>query len=308
MGSQVNCGSIVLMFKKQSPVRNKTKPKPRRLVIDPSKRMLLKQLALGIGLFAVASLLLTGVWYGTRIESLTLTKITASGGETIDANRVVIVAAEPLQGTYMGIIPRTFAWFYPREEVYAALKTIPRMKDPQINRVSGTQLALSYDEYVPYALWCDEVETDQCLLFDDTGYAFGEAPRLTGGAFIRYRTLGVQPTVGQTIAPTEHLDHIKTFIDLLKKGNRFEIAAVETDTAGDVFYIVSSGGEFKASLRDDPHKVYDNLITIIADKNFTDIKPGAFQYIDLRFGNKVYVKKEETLASTSASTTTELSQ
>jgi len=296
------------MFRKQSPVRKKAKAKPRRFVIDPSKRMLLKQLAFGVGLFTLVGILLAGVWYGTRIDRLTLTTVTAAGGETINSERVVVVAKEPLSGTYVGIIPRAFAWFYPAEDIYNVLKSIPRMKDPQITRVSGTELSITYDEYVPYGLWCDEVEVDRCLFFDDIGYAFGEAPRLTGGALIRYRTIGTKPAVGQTIASAEHINHMKTFIDLIKKGNRFEIAAVETDTAGDVFYIVSSGGEFKASLRDDPVIVYDNLLTIIEDENFMDIQPGAFQYIDLRFGNKVYVKKEETVASTTASTTDGLSQ
>jgi hypothetical protein len=204
----------------------------------------------------------------------------------------------------MGIVPRTFAWLYPKEDIYTALKLIPRMKDPQIKRLSGTELAITYGEYVPYALWCDEAEIDRCLFFDSTGYAFGEAPKLTGGALIRYKTIGVQPQIGQSITSSEYINHMQVFIDLVEKGNRFEIAAVETDTAGDVFYIVGSGGEFKASLRDDPVKVYDNLITIISDKNFTDIKPGEFEYIDLRFGNKVYVKKEETVVASSTASTT----
>lgn len=286
------------MFKKQSPVRTKAKGKPRRLVVDPSKRMLLKQLVVGIGLFILVGLFITGVWYGTRIQSLTLTTVTASGGETIDAQRVVMVATEPLSGTYMGIIPRAFAWFYPKTDIYTVLKTIPRIKDLQIQRTSGTELAITYSEFVPYALWCDEKQVDDCLFFDASGYAFGDAPQLSGGALIRYRTIGTKPAVGQSIVSKDNIEHIKKFIELVEKGNRFEIAAVETDTAGDVFYIVAEGGEFKATLRDDPAVVYDNLITIIGDKNFTDIKPGAFEYIDLRFGNKVYVKKEETPVAT----------
>lgn len=297
------------MFKKQSPVRKKAKAKPKRLIMDPSKRMLLKQLVIGVGVFVVAGIVLAGVWYGSRVEVLTLTTVTAKGGETIDVERVKKVAEGPLEGTYMGIIPRDFAWLYPEDDIYAALNTIPRIKNPVVTRTSGTELSVTYDEFIPYALWCDEVNVEDCLFFDKVGYAFGKAPQLTGGALIRYRTIGVKPTVGQSVLSVENIEHIRTFINLIEKGKRFEIAAVEIDTAGDVFYIVASGGEFKSSLRDDPATVYDNLMTIISDKNFTDIEPGTFQYIDLRFGSKVYVKKEETtIASSTTATSTAASE
>lgn len=291
------------MFKKQSPVRlkNKAKGKPARRILDPSKRMLLRQLIIGLSLFAVLGLIITGIWYGTRIDSLTIQTINVSGGETISAEAVTAVIAPTLEGNYAGLIPRRFALWYPVDDVYAALATVPRLKDPMVTRTNGTTIVVTYDEYVPFALWCVDRSSDTCLFVDATGYAFSVAPKLKGGALIRYRTLGADPVVGERLATPAELTTMTDFIRLVSTELAFEIESVETDSAGDVFYILAEGGEFKAALRTPAPEVFDNLRTILAAPEFSDIKPGNFQYIDLRFGSKVFVNEElPTMASSTA--------
>lgn len=289
------------MFKKTSAVHKKGKIKRR--VIDPSKIMLLKQLAVGVGLFSLVGLIVASVWYGTRIDFLTMSEVAVAGGETIPHSVVEKIVREQLEGTYIGIIPREFTWFYPKEEIIEAIATVPRMKDPQVTR-NGRKLSVQFSEYEPYALWCKERESADCLFIDKTGYAFGIAPNLTGGAFLRYRTLGRDMTVGTNMADRTALDTMEKFVDLVETNLKFAITQIETDTAGDVFYIVAGGGEFKATLRDDATKVFDNLQTILASKEFSDVAPGNFQYIDLRFGNKVFVNEEAGGVSSSSVSST----
>ncbi len=292
------------MFKKQSAVR--TKGKVKRRILDPNKRMLLGQILVGVLLFSFVGLLGTAVWYGTRIERLSIRAVTVVGGETIPYELVTSAVESKLEGSYLGIVPRRFAWSYPAEEINAAVRTVPRIKDPIVTLTSGREISVTFSEYLPYALWCVEKEVERCIFIDSAGYAFGPAPKLEGGALIRYRTLGREPAVGEYLVSTEQLSTIATFINLVKTGGRFEIAAVEIDMAGDVFYIVSGGGEFKAALRDSAAVVYDNLLTIISAKEFNDIKPGSFQYIDLRFGSKVFVNEEKPgLSSSTAATTSD---
>jgi len=291
------------MFKKQSPVRlkDKKKSKPARRIIDPTKRMLLKQLALGASLFALFALLLAGVWYGTRLSSFTLTTVEVSGGETIDHAVVEAAVQKTLDGAYLGIIPRRFDWWYPEAAVYDAVRAVPRVKDPQIERTSGTSLSVTFDEYVPFALWCvDKTDTD-CIFIDETGYAFTPAPKLKGGALVRYHSLGAAPKVGDRMTSTENIKTMTDFIHLVARNLNLEISVVEFDSADDVFYVLAGGGELRATLHDSASQVLDNLRTILASKEFAHIKPGNFQYIDLRFGNKVFVNEETGVASSTES-------
>jgi len=278
------------MFKKTSAVHKKGKIKRR--VIDPSKIMLLKQLGIGLAIFSVLGLIVTGLWYGTRINMLTLSAVTVEGGETIPHAVVEEITRDTLEGKYMGIIPRRFAWWYPEEEIIQNILQIPRMKNPQVERDGGKTLSIVFEEYEPYALWCTERASENCLFVDKIGYAFGVAPKLSGGAFLRYRTLGREMAVGSTMAERRDIDTMERFVALVDENLNFSINQIETDTAGDVFYILAGGGEFKATLRDDAARVFDNLKTILASKEFSDVKPGSFQYIDLRFGNKIFVNEE----------------
>ncbi|MBY0538273.1 hypothetical protein K2P47_02650 [Patescibacteria group bacterium] len=290
------------MFKKTSAVRNKGKIKRR--VIDPSKIMLLKQLGIGAAIFSLLGLIVAGLWYGTRVNFLTISDITVVGGETIPHEVVKKITTETLQGTYIGIIPRQFAWSYPHEEIIKNISQIPRMKDPQVQRENGRTLTITFSEYEPYALWCAERGSEDCLFVDKTGYAFGAAPKLSGGAFLRYRTLGRDMQIGTVMAERRDIDTMEQFVKLVEDNLQFSITQIETDTAGDVFYILAGGGEFKATLRDDAETVFDNLRAILASEEFKDVKPGNFQYIDLRFGNKIFVNEEVGGVGSSTATTT----
>ncbi len=292
------------MFKKTSAVHKKGKIKRR--VIDPSKIMLLKQLALGLLLFTILGFLVSILWYTTRVSFLTITEVTIAGGETIPHDVVEKIVRNTLTGTYVGIIPRQFAWWYPQSEIIANISQIPRMKNPLVERESGHVLTVRFEEYQPYALWCADRTSADCVFIDATGYAFGAAPKLSGGAFLRYRTLGRDMKVGSAMAEPSELETMETFVSLVETNLPFAITHIETDTAGDVYYIVSGGGEFKASLKDDAQNVFDNLRTIVGSKEFNDLRPGNFQYIDLRFGNKVFVNEEVGgVGSTTATTTTQ---
>jgi hypothetical protein len=49
-----------------------------------------------------------------------------------------------------------------------------------------------------------------------------------------------------------------------------------------------------------------NLETILASGTFTHLKPGNFQYVDLRFGSKVFVNEAPVASSTPETTDTEI--
>ena len=82
-------------------------------------------------------------------------------------------------------------------------------------------------------------------------------------------------------------------MQLTARNAQIEISSVEFDSADDVFYVLAGGGELRATLHDPATKVFDNLEAILASKEFAHIKPGNFQYIDLRFGSKVFVNEEK---------------
>ena len=88
----------------------------------------------------------------------------------------------------------------------------------------------------------------------------------------------------------------------------FNVTAVKKTSQQELSYHIAGGGRIITSLLESYESTVENLATILQSEEFTHLEPGNFQYIDLRFGSKVFVNEElpelET-ATTTASMTQE---
>ena len=240
---------------------------------------------------SAVALLLTAVWYGTRVDSLTITNVEVTGGETIDHKAVRRLIETELEGEYAGFIPRRFAWFYPHDDIKNAVAQVKRIDSIEVARVDGRTVQVTFDEFLPYALWCASVTENTCVFLDETGYAYAQAPDLNGGSFLRYVHLSDEPTVGQNVVATEDFALLTQLTELLAQAG-WIVSHVEIDSVRDAFLHIVGGGEFKVTLTQPPSETVENLMVVLTSPDFEDIQPGTFQYIDLRFGNKVFVNEE----------------
>ncbi len=279
------------------------KPRPfnkkQRFYLEPEKILIIKQVLLGLFLFSAVALILTGVWYGTRLSSLTLSNIHAVDSETIQAETVKAKVEEVLVGDYWHLIPRRFSWFYPEDKILEKLQEIERIRDVKVEKMSGTELAITFSEYLPYALWCND-NNENCYFVDEFGFAFGRAPELTGESLMRYHKLGEEPQLRTSFIGEEDFNKTKEFSHLLATRDWY-VTEIEVDTVRDVFYSLSDGGEIRATLEADSRETFNYLVTLHQSEEFAHLAPGNFQYVDLRFGAKVYVN-EETEFATATST------
>ncbi len=249
---------------------------------------------------AFFGMLVVSVWYGTRVNALTIKEITVYGGETIDHAQIEQVVREEMSGSYLKIVPRAFAFSYPYEKIVEAVNSVPRVKDAKVVRLGGTKLHVEFSEYEPQALWCSESDANNCYFLDERGYAFTKAPGLVGGSFLRVIAIGKQPQ--EHVMPF-NLDEYTKVVELKEKfaAAKWFVKRADIDTAGDAFLTIVDGGEFKVSLKQPADETVSNLLTVLGSEQFTHIKPGNFEYVDLRFGSKVFVN--EVTTEVSATTT-----
>ncbi|MFW6210247.1 MAG: cell division protein FtsQ/DivIB [Patescibacteria group bacterium] len=279
--------------------------------IDPNTLVLLRQIGWGLLTFTIVGLLIAGAWYGSRVDALTITQISVSGGETIDHATVRELVEAELTGTYLGLIPRRFAWTYPEQDILTTLLSVERLHSPEVTRSNGRTLQVRFVEYEPFALWCTDLAGGECWFLDQTGYAFADAPPLSGGSFLRLVRLDEVPSTTKRVASTTHFARVVELTDELAQIG-WSISHVELDQVGDVYLQVVGGSELKATLSEPPASTVDNFTAILGSDEFSHLAPGNFQYVDLRFGNKVFVNEElpavpeigtSTATSTQATTT-----
>lgn len=258
--------------------------------LDTNTLVMLKQIGWGGLIIAGALLVLTSIWYGTRLQPLTLSAVEVTGGETVGYDLVTRAAIQQLEGQYAGFIPRSFAWLYPKKEIIASLDLIERIHSIEVNRLNGTTLQVTFEEYLPEALWCKTLQAIECVFVDETGFAYSSSPHLAGGSLLRFIHTSQDPELNQSLTSKEDFQLLKHLADLLAE-NKWFISHIEIDKARDAFLHIVGGGEFKVTLTQDPLVTVNNLNVVLTSKEFSDVQPGNFQYIDLRFGNKVFVNE-----------------
>jgi cell division septal protein FtsQ len=252
--------------------------------------VLIRQIAIGTAVLSGVALVGSGIWYGTRIDALTIDEVAVSGGETVTHEAIEEAANDALAGAYFALIPHRFAWTYPEEEIKEAVAREPRVKDVSVVR-DGQELSISFSEYAPSALWCGEKTDDRCLFLDATGYAFAEAPELSGGTFLRYVDPSREPAIGAyAYTGTTGVDFL-SFAATLHEHYGFTVTHVEQDAEDELTYRIAGGGLIKTSLRITPEDTLANLDTVLASDEFTGLSSGSFGYIDLRYGDRVFVRE-----------------
>ena len=85
----------------------------------------------------------------------------------------------------------------------------------------------------------------------------------------------------------------ESFANLIGQAKKFIVSRISVTKDGDVIYKLTSGAELITGNKLSPQQSFDNLLTVLETKEFKHLTQENFAYIDLRFGNKVYVCKKE---------------
>lgn len=284
------------MFFKRTEYRSK-----RAGAKEHRRRMIASGLS---ALFALTVGLL--VAYVTRLPSVTIQTISVEGGTTVSHDAVRAKVESALSGTYALLIPRRFAYFYPEQDVRDAVNSVPRAHNAEIVRVSQTELKVTFSEYLPYALWCESLSEDAsspapCLFVDARGYAYAEAPPLVGETLVRLIVEGRAPEIGVFVHDPEYLKTLGNLTQALYENHGHRLRAITATKDGDLTLHLNGDVDVLMTKDTDISDAFATIESLLAAPEFKDIPLQDFDYIDLRFGNTVYVKErgaDDSVAST----------
>lgn len=267
--------------KRTATSRTKKNTAQRRLLLSP----LAKQLLLGSFLLCLLAGVTYGVYTMTRVSKWQVATVAVSGGETVSHEAVEQAAEESLEGEYYALVPKTFVLTVPEDAIRDAVEEIPRVKDVAIEQV-GQELRVAFTEYEPYALLC---HAETCFFVDETGVVFASAPHLTGRTLLRIEVPD-EIVVGSMPLPTERVAWFVNLRDLLHEKFSWSVRsmAFQGDDGVAIFFTEST---LYVSAQSTPEKIVSDIEQILASKEFAHLEPENIEYVDMRYGNKVFVKE-----------------
>lgn len=252
------------------------------------KRTRLRVLSPMLGGLALAAI--GGLTYLSWRPFLRIQEVRIEGAQTIATSTLERFVRARLAGTYLGVLPRDNVFIYPKSRVERDLRAAyPLFADVSVAADSLTSLVVALAERGPVALWCGSspAASEPCLYLDESGMAYAQAPAFSGAPYARhYGVLPEGPLPRQFLAPDRFRSLLALVEAMKEKTGEIERVSVSADDVSAVL----GGFIVKFTLAEDPADVFRRFALALGSAPFSAHKLSDFQYLDLRFGDKLYYK------------------
>lgn len=241
-------------------------------------------------------LLVVVTWWVTNKSPLVFKSITVQGAETTSEEDVVAIATDELER-------RTLIWsrnnflLAPRDDIENRIEeSFDWVKSAQVDVRKFSHVVIEIMEYTPAYVLCQSIEGAKCFLADETGYIFAQDIYQRGTGYVVFRRdSGERIEVGTRIAPKAQFETIVTFIKGLADNDlrASEVILFETGQTE----LVVQGVRLIIDRNEDPAEMLGNFLLLLARETEVYESRQAFleqtEYIDVRYGNKVFYKSKE---------------
>lgn len=250
-----------------------------------------------------ACLLYMTLFYIVRAPFLSLKDVVVEGAETVSIDQIKQQAEDSLRGSYFGFVPHRFSFFIPTKSIEQSILGTPRIASAAF-RVENNALVITVTERAPDVLWCaDATATSTCFYVAKDGVAYEAAPMLSGSTLMRFVVSSTSPRVGATLLSEHDRSLLIGIARIMESRHHFQVARIEYTEDRDAILYLARGGRLLLSTDGNLEDTYSNLASVLTSEKYSSLTPGHFEYIDLRFGNKIFLEKQIPTATTTASTT-----
>ncbi len=271
----------------------------RRVTLPESKlkrkkRIQRTRLAILLG---VLFILLAGAVVGVSwIPQIRIHSVEVAGAETVATSTIEQFASDLLVGRTLLVLPKNSIFLYPKKQIIDGLtREHPEFKEVSVHASNFETIEVSVVERHAKALWCDA--SSNCRLMDENGFVYAPDLLLDAPAFVRYSgeasstpgyTSKVEPL--QYVTPDGFVALAALVASLDDNQKDTTIDSVDVDANSDVHAHFANGFTLIFALKDAKKDVYQRFTLALASQPFLNHTIGDFEYLDLRFGDKLYYR------------------
>ncbi len=248
--------------------------------------------------------------YIAHRKEFRISKVVLSGGVLVTQNDIEKETLKHLGGKYFWLFPKDNSFLYKKKELREFLKnTFRRIDTINIESEEFQTLIIKITEKKPYAIWCDKnsgtagvlegdagatpEKIENCYFMDQNSTIFAPAPHFSGDAYFKYYGIvaTTSPIGTYYMSSSTEFMSISKFIDTVKKiGVRPQYLLAKDNN--EFLIMMFGGGEIYFDTREDLVKVAENLDSLLQTPELSPLDRSNLpvEYIDLRFGNKLFYK------------------
>jgi cell division septal protein FtsQ len=231
-----------------------------------------------------------GISYASYLPQFSVGEITVVGAQDVSPQLVQGYVETILEDGSHHFLSRQNIFLYPRAVIERdVVAFFPRISSATISRASlfSRDLTVSVSERQAFALWCDG--SAQCYEMDKGGFVFAQSAATSSSTEYVFQG-GIATSsspIGQSFV-TAHLPGIVALLtELGQSGFTPQGASVESDE--DFSVPLREGFALKASFGESADTLVKNLQLVLSSDALQG-KEQELEYVDLRFGDRVYYK------------------
>jgi len=293
---------------------------PSRDILRKSREMQKRRLRRLLIFWGVVFLSVAGALVALLHQPfVTVQNIVVKGNELTRTEDIEQAVEEAMSGSYGFVVPKRSIFFVPTGQIEQALyERFPRFDEVEVNRTGPTSLAVNVHERRADMLWCVDSALaatstdpsdarDECYFLDPTGLVIARAPYFTPGIFFELYTEPLSEPLGKQPISQKDLDNLRHLAAVLPEALR---SLPDSPYYPD--HVQVKGGEYivtvasrtidraawqlRLSAEQSAVDIVANLRSVLSSEAFIAdyaARGGAVDYMDLRFGKKVFYKFKE---------------
>lgn len=247
---------------------------------------------------AVAAVLFIAIAAGllwlAHASFLRISQIDVAGTETVASSTIRDTVREQLTGDYLYFLPKNNILLYPKGPIHSALlEAFPALASISIQAENFHTISVTVSERQPKALWCgDTVATSSpCFLLDESGVAYGASLNFSGNVYTKYFGMLMGSSTPKRFLRAAQFRSLSALVDTIAATQAKEsLRSVWVDGNNDVHLSFVSGVTLLFTVDADAGDVYQRFTLALQSDPFKTHKLSDFEYLDLRFGDKLYYK------------------
>lgn len=259
-----------------------------------------KKAAVIVFIFAV---FFGAVLYGLYRPGINIREVEVKGTEVLKPEAVEQAFKDEISGKYFYLVPKSSIFFFPEKTLLSKLKsTFKRIDKISLGRSGFSKIIINLSERPEHYLWCgaDFIEErgpeNECYFVDSGGYVFSKAPFYSGHIFLEFYgdlfSGDDSSPVGGTVLPE---DNFRKLVDFGANMSGLDMAPekVFIKPGGDYELTLPISGKILLNDKNDFSKDADYLKLSLSTnplKSEMESKREFLDYLDIRFGNKVFFR------------------
>ena len=250
-------------------------------------------------ILVLCAALVYGVSWLSYLPQFNISGISVAGANGMKEEHIQRYVETVLDDGAYRILSRRNIFLYPRAELEKAVTSLPPVKSVRITRPSifATDIVITIEERDAFARWCTGIGQGECYLMDSGGFIY--APMGWAGtstSSTQYIFAGGLPPRDDSTTSTYPIGqwfvqaHLPGLLSLLTYLGQAGFTAESAQVDGqDILIQLQEGFLVKASFGADAGTLAKNL-ELVLSSDVLKGKTAELEYVDLRFGNRVYYK------------------